>query len=186
MDLDVQTDWWLGRVDKWFQGRGWCVKIGRGRGQNINLHAAIVCLANTIHWIDGSSDWCSFGCLIASCQSKSHRNIPGLPRGVFLIPWFIQILKILILPWRKLFRLLGFCISLIDWNKSKQLLLHCQDEMYNLASSFSFWFKWRKSWRVNLHVGSLFDLWKVICTISCPKPFWHDHHPYDSNWWGTL
>ena len=35
---------------------------------------------------------------------------------------------------------------------------------YLLASSFSFWFKWRKSWRVNLHVWSLFDLWKVTCT----------------------
>ena len=84
---------------------------------------------------------------------------------LFLIPWFIRILKILILPWRKLFRLLGLRISLIYWNKSKRLLLHCRDEMYNLASSFSFWLQWRKSWRVNLHVGSLFDLWKVMCTI---------------------
>ena len=33
-----------------------------------------------------------------------------------------------------------------------------------LASSSSFWFEWRKSWRVNLHVWSLFDLSKVTCT----------------------
>ena len=56
-----------------------------GGGDKINLHAAIACLANTIPLIDGSSDWCGFGCLIASSQAKSHRNIHflGLPCGCF-------------------------------------------------------------------------------------------------------
>ena len=52
-----------------------------GGGDKINLHA----LANTVHWIDRSSDWYGFGWLIASSQSKSYRNIhfPGLPCGYF-------------------------------------------------------------------------------------------------------
>ena len=62
---------------------------GEGGGEEkIRLQAASFCLANAVHWIDESSDRCGFGCSIASCQSRSHRNIhfPGLPRGVFLIP----------------------------------------------------------------------------------------------------
>ena len=35
---------------------------GGGGQEKIHLHAAIVCLANAIHWIDGSSDWCGLGC----------------------------------------------------------------------------------------------------------------------------
>ena len=31
-----------------------------GEGTEINLHVAIVCLANTVHWLDGNSDWCGF------------------------------------------------------------------------------------------------------------------------------
>jgi len=38
----------------------------RGEGgvgeEKIHLHTAIVCLAKAVHRIDGSSDWCGFGC----------------------------------------------------------------------------------------------------------------------------
>ena len=29
-----------------------------------------------VHQIDGDSDWCGFGCLIASCQSRGHIFLP--------------------------------------------------------------------------------------------------------------
>ena len=45
--------------------------MGQNRGgegeEKICLHAAIVHLANAIHWMDGGSDCCGFGCSIASC-----------------------------------------------------------------------------------------------------------------------
>ena len=58
---------------------------GGGGEEKLQLHAVIVCLANTIHWIDGSSDWCGFRCSTASCQSRSCRIIYflGLPHSVF-------------------------------------------------------------------------------------------------------
>ena len=87
--------------------------MGEGE-EKIRLHAAIVCLANAVHWIDGSSDWCGSGRSIASCQSRSRRNIhfPGLRLGTFLISWFIRILKILILPWGNAFGSLGYAYRL--------------------------------------------------------------------------
>ena len=56
------TDRELGQVKKWFQGRGWWVKIGEGEGRK-NMPARSHCsLGNAIHWIDGGSDWCGVGC----------------------------------------------------------------------------------------------------------------------------
>ena len=41
---------------------------GGGKGKKkICLRAAIVRLANAIHWIDRGSDCCGFKCSIASC-----------------------------------------------------------------------------------------------------------------------
>ena len=82
----LSTDRELRRVKKRFQGSARRVKMGEGE-EKIRLHAAIVCLANALHWIDGSSDWCGSGSSIASCQSRPHRNIhfPGLRLGTFLI-----------------------------------------------------------------------------------------------------
>ena len=46
--------------------------------------------------------------------------------------------------------------------EQKQAVITILSRRDLLASSFSFWFTWRKSWRVNLHVWSLFDLWKLL------------------------
>ena len=75
----------------------------------------------------------------------------AFPGGVFVIPWFIQILNNFILPWKNSYQ----------WEQ-KQVVITTLLRRDSLASSFSFWFAWRKSWRVNLHVWSLFDLWKFL------------------------
>ena len=57
-----RTDGELGRVKKWFQERGWWVKIGEGEGRK-NMPAHSHCsLANAIHRIDRGSDWWGVGC----------------------------------------------------------------------------------------------------------------------------
>ena len=50
-----RTDGKLGRVKKWFQGRGWWVKIGDGEGRKNMPARSHSSLANAIHWIDEGS-----------------------------------------------------------------------------------------------------------------------------------
>ena len=58
----------------------------------------------------------------------------------------------------------GLRISLKFKLKQKQAVITLLSRQDLLASSFSFWFEWRKSWS-KLHVWSLFNLCKVICSI---------------------
>ena len=88
IDLDVYklTESWgeskmIPRQRMMHENRG-----GRGGGkEKLPLHAVIVCLVNTVLWIDGSSDWCGFRCLIASFQSTSS-TFWAFRTVCFLIP----------------------------------------------------------------------------------------------------
>ena len=159
IDLDVQTDRELERVKKWFQGRGWRVKIGErdavGGGGEIRLHTAIVCLANA-RTLDTLGELCLVQFRMFRLPAANQGHMTGH------IPWFIQILQNLILRGRTLSVLRVTHIA-HRWEQ-KQAVIRLFSRRDLLASSFSFWFEWRKSWRVNLHVWSLFDLWKVTCT----------------------
>ena len=46
----------------------------RGGEETIGLHAVSVCLANAVHWIDGSSDWCGFGCRLLAVNQDHIRT----------------------------------------------------------------------------------------------------------------
>ena len=99
----------LERVKKWFQGRGWRVKIGDRDGEgrkNTPAHSHCLfgerpCTGYTGGALLGAVSDVS----IASCQSRSHdrshRNT-HFPR-LLVIRWFIQIFKNLILPWKNSF-----------------------------------------------------------------------------------
>ena len=105
----VLTDRELERVKKWFQGRGWRVKIGDRDGEgrkNTPAHSHCLfgerpCTGYTGGALLGAVSDVS----IASCQSRSHdrshRNT-HFPR-LLVIRWFIQILSNLILPWKNSF-----------------------------------------------------------------------------------
>ena len=125
IDLDVQTDRELERVKKWFQERGWRVKIGERDGGGEEKYACTQPLfvwRTPVHWIHcGSSAWCSFGCFDCQLPIKVTWQVTYPDSSRFCKIWFCVV---------ELFQFLGLRISLIDGSKSKRLLDYFRDEIY--------------------------------------------------------
>ena len=74
----VPPSWTLILPESWdesktdFKGEVDGFKIGEEEGEGRkNMPARSHCsFGEHVHQIDGDSDWCGFGCLIASCQSR--------------------------------------------------------------------------------------------------------------------
>ena len=79
-DNVVPPSWTLILPESWdesksvFKGEVDGLKIGEGEGRGgKNTPARSHCsFGEPVHKIDGDFDWCGFGGLIASCQSRGH------------------------------------------------------------------------------------------------------------------
>ena len=85
-----------------------CQNRGEGRGgeEKMHLHTAIACLANA-HTLDRRELWVmQFGMFQLPAANQGHIGthiFKAFSGVVFVMPWFIQILKILMLPWKNSF-----------------------------------------------------------------------------------
>ena len=153
----VLTDRELERVKKWLQGRGWRVEIGDGEEEgrkNTPAHSYCLFGERPCTGYTGGAAWCSFGCFDCQLPIKATWQVTYPDSSRFWKFWFCP---------GRILSVLRVTHIAYQWEQ-KQAIITILSRRDLLASSSSFWFEWRKSWRVNLHVWSLFDLWKVTCT----------------------